>query len=163
MRAFHKSRIHFCAQLSWVWKKVFITLGPGLFTVFYLIIVIIIIILILLIQYQHLLPKWTLNKQRRSWSNGSSQQEQRKSIYFIIVLLHYILTLLHWERPKLSHKFRLTKLLRVKVLIFSYPWILTYVLGAQKNRLIETVLLSTHDICLGWEIRKLIFCYTVLN
>ena len=27
--------------------------------------------------------------------------------------------------------------------------ILTYVLGAQKNRLIETVLLSTHNICFG--------------
>ena len=27
--------------------------------------------------------------------------------------------------------------------------ILTYVFGAQKNRLIETVLLSTHNICFG--------------
>ena len=41
--------------------------------------------------------------------------------------------------------------------IYSYPSVLTYVLGAQKNRLIETVLLSTHNICFGWEIRKLIF------
>ena len=32
---------------------------------------------------------------------------------------------------------------------FSYPSVLTYVLGAQKNRLIETVLLSTHNICFG--------------
>ena len=32
-----------------------------------------------------------------------------------------------------------------------------YVLGAQNNRLIETVLLSTHNICFGWEIRNLIF------
>ena len=40
---------------------------------------------------------------------------------------------------------------------FSYPSVLTYVLGAQKNRLIETVLLSTHNICFGWEIRKLFF------
>ena len=30
---------------------------------------------------------------------------------------------------------------------------------AQKNRLIETVLLSTHNICFGSEIRKLFFCY----
>ena len=29
----------------------------------------------------------------------------------------------------------------------SYPSVLTYVLGAQKNRHIETVLLSTHNIC----------------
>ena len=35
----------------------------------------------------------------------------------------------------------------VKLYIFSYPSILTYVLGAQKNRLTETVLLSTLNIC----------------
>ena len=29
-------------------------------------------------------------------------------------------------------------------------------MGAQKNRLIETVLLSTHNTCFGREIRKLI-------
>ena len=34
--------------------------------------------------------------------------------------------------------------------------LLTCVLGAQKNRFIETVLLSTHNICFGWEIRKLV-------
>ena len=36
-----------------------------------------------------------------------------------------------------------------KIVIFSYPSILTYVLGAQKNRLIETVLLSIHIMCFG--------------
>ena len=41
--------------------------------------------------------------------------------------------------------------------------ILAYVLGAQKNRLIKTVLLSTQNICFGWEIRKLFFCYTLLS
>ena len=35
--------------------------------------------------------------------------------------------------------------------------------GAQKNRLIEMVLLSTHNICFGWEIRKLNFHYTRLT
>ena len=30
-----------------------------------------------------------------------------------------------------------------------------------KNRLIETVLLSTHNICFGWKIRKLFFCYAL--
>ena len=34
-------------------------------------------------------------------------------------------------------------------LIFSYPSVFTFVLGAQKIRLIETVLLSTHNICFG--------------
>ena len=43
------------------------------------------------------------------------------------------------------------------------PIILTFVLGAQKKRLIEMVLLSTHYACFGWEIRKLIFCYTLLT
>ena len=43
---------------------------------------------------------------------------------------------------------------RVKLLIFSYPSILTCILDAQKNRLIETVLLSTHNICFVLEKRK---------
>ena len=33
--------------------------------------------------------------------------------------------------------------------IFSYSSISTYVIGAQKNHLNETVLLSTHNICFG--------------
>ena len=41
-----------------------------------------------------------------------------------------------------------------KLRIFSYPSVLTCVLGTQKNRLIETVLLSTHNICFGCEIRN---------
>ena len=38
--------------------------------------------------------------------------------------------------------------------------ILTYiiVLGAQKNCLIVTVVLSTNNICFGWEIRKFQVC-----
>ena len=39
------------------------------------------------------------------------------------------------------------KLLSVKLLIFFYPSVLTYIWGAQKNSLIKTVLLSTHNIC----------------
>ena len=34
---------------------------------------------------------------------------------------------------------------------------ISYVVGAQKNRLIETVLFSTHNICFSCEIRKLYF------
>ena len=41
------------------------------------------------------------------------------------------------------------KKINVKLLISSYPLILAHVLGAQKNRLIETVVLSTHNICFG--------------
>ena len=39
--------------------------------------------------------------------------------------------------------------LSVKLQIFLYPSVLTYVLGAHKNHLIEMVLLHTHNICLG--------------
>ena len=37
----------------------------------------------------------------------------------------------------------------LKLHLFPYPSIKTCVLGAQKNRLNETVLLSTHNICFG--------------
>ena len=43
------------------------------------------------------------------------------------------------------------------MLIFSFPTVLTYVLDAQKNPLIVTDLLSTHNTYFGWEIRKIIF------
>ena len=36
----------------------------------------------------------------------------------------------------------------------SYPSVLTFVLGAQKNHLIETVLLSTHNIVLVEKLEK---------
>ena len=48
------------------------------------------------------------------------------------------------------------------IFIFSYPSILSLVLGAQKKRLIETVLLSTHNIVLVEKntlIRSLIRIY----
>ena len=44
--------------------------------------------------------------------------------------------------------------------IFSFSSILSYVLGAQKNRLIKTVLLSTHNICFISEIRNLFLINT---
>ena len=43
------------------------------------------------------------------------------------------------------------------------PIILTYVLGAQKIRLIETIPLRIHNICFGSEIRKLHFRYALLT
>ena len=43
-----------------------------------------------------------------------------------------------------------------------YLSVLTYVLAAQKNRLIETVLLSTHKICLVWN-KKSMFCLRSLK
>ena len=47
--------------------------------------------------------------------------------------------------------------------IFSYPSVLTYVLGAKKKHLIEMVLLNNHYICFGGEIRKLNFRYALLT
>ena len=38
--------------------------------------------------------------------------------------------------------------------IFSDLLGLTFVLGAVKYNLIETVLLSSHNICFGWDTRK---------
>ena len=35
-------------------------------------------------------------------------------------------------------------------------------MDAQKNRLIETVLLSTHNICFGREIKKIVFQNTLI-
>ena len=57
-----------------------------------------------------------------------------------------------------------TKIFCVKLSLFSYQYFLAYVLGAQKNRLFETVLLSTHNICFGGEIKKnIFFCYALLT
>ena len=42
---------------------------------------------------------------------------------------------------------QLSQILSVKLLLFSNPSIVTYVLGAQKNHLSETVLLSSNNIC----------------
>ena len=41
------------------------------------------------------------------------------------------------------------QILECKLQLLSNPSVLTDVLGAQKNRLIETVLLSTHNKCFG--------------
>ena len=57
----------------------------------------------------------------------------------------------------------MNKNFKMKLKIFFYPSVLAYVLGARKNHLIETVLLSTHNICFGWEMRKLFFWYTLLT
>ena len=41
------------------------------------------------------------------------------------------------------------KVFESKIVNIFLPITLTYVLGAQKNRLIKTVLLRTHNICFG--------------
>ena len=67
-----------------------------------------------------------------------------------VFLIDHLMVLKHVSNVvPVGHRFRLRKILSVKLYIFSYPSVLTYVLGAQKNRHIETVLLSTHSICFG--------------
>ena len=54
------------------------------------------------------------------------------------------------DDKKISLKHMFKKILTFFAQICVYPSVLTYVLGAQKNRLIEmVVLLSTHNICFG--------------
>ena len=60
-----------------------------------------------------------------------------------------------------DHRFRYNKIFQHKIVNIFLPIYLTYVLG--KNCLIETVLLSTHNICFGWEIRKLNIRYAHLT
>ena len=52
------------------------------------------------------------------------------------------------------------KKIQHKIVNIFLPISFNICLGAQKNRLIETVLLSTHNICFSLEIRKLNFRYT---
>ena len=49
----------------------------------------------------------------------------------------------------LQHRSRYGNFLRVKLQLISYPSIKTCFLSGQKNRLHETVLLSTHNTCFG--------------
>ena len=55
---------------------------------------------------------------------------------------------------------RVISLLNWTILLSSYSLVNIYVLGAQKNRLIETVLLSTHNKYFGWEMRRLVLMST---
>ena len=49
--------------------------------------------------------------------------------------------------------FQYSKTFEHKIVFFPNLSVSTYVLGAQKNRLIETVVLSTHNIYFGKEIK----------
>ena len=52
------------------------------------------------------------------------------------------------EKKEESQGSRQTTILNVKLLIISYLSVLIFVLAAQKKS-IETVILSTHNICFG--------------
>ena len=55
----------------------------------------------------------------------------------------------HLKRDVNFMRSRFTKDFSVKLLMFSYPSNFAFALGALRNRLIETVILSTHNICFG--------------
>ena len=57
----------------------------------------------------------------------------------------------------------LSTFLKGKIAIIFLPINLSLCLGAQKNRLTEAVLLSTQNLCFGWEIKKIVFQYPLLS
>ena len=61
------------------------------------------------------------------------------------------------------HRSRLAKIVCIKLWIFLCLSIKMCILGAQKNRLNETVLLSTQNTCFGREIRMISFYHTLLS
>ena len=107
--------------------------------------------------------------------NGHSQKEPKlvfKTIYRLMQVKSIAecspWSILQYFRPSLSYHLPLRSLFCLflngrftQVLLYC----LSYVLGAQKNRLIEKVLLSTRNICLGLEIhvRKITFNYALLS
>ena len=63
-----------------------------------------------------------------------------------------------------STQVKMNKIFDCKILnIFKPISFNIYILGAQRNHIIETVFLRTHYICLGLEMRKITLCYTYLN
>ena len=70
-------------------------------------------------------------------------------IFYVVTIACGTMKMTRTVTCKYNHTFRLKINFSVKMLIFSYPSIFTYILGAQKNHLIDTVLLSTHNICFG--------------
>ena len=62
-----------------------------------------------------------------------------------------------------SPRFRQTRFFECNNVIVFYSLLKTCVLGAHKNHLIETFLLSTHSICFDQEMRKMIFNYVLLS
>ena len=87
--------------------------------------------------------------------------EQPKSqVQSQILILTY--PILYMQYAHIGHLDK--KKFKRKIVNIFFPSVLTYVFGAQKNHLIETVLLSTNNICFGREIRKLIInCAHTLN
>ena len=76
------------------------------------------------------------------------------SLVVVIVLCKYIYHLNAYPLVEIN------KIYEGKIVNIFLP-VLTFVLGAPKNPLIEMVLLSTNKICFGLEIRKIVFDYAL--
>ena len=82
------------------------------------------------------------------WINHSYVECKKRRLSFLKIKILIVVS----SGTRQSHRFR-ELFLSVKLLIFSYQSVFTYVMGAQKKCLIEMVFLSTHNICFGLEIR----------
>ena len=90
-------------------------------------------------------------------------------LIFYLTIVNKILRHCHSWLARQYHGFRLTKIFSFKLLIFSYPLFVTNVLGAQKNSLNETDLLSISIRCtfeypqhMFW-LGNIFFCYALLT
>ena len=107
------------------------------------------------------LYKHCMCKQQRLWRDKAFVQAGLSLSWlhmWWVTKSHFVILL----PVSISHRFRQAKVLNVKLWIFSNSSSQTCVVGAQM-RLSETVLLSIHNICFGWEIRKLIFNHVLLS
>ena len=92
--------------------------------------------------------KMTLNETvRLSTHNICFSREIRKFIFYLALIFRGLSKLFSLFYPLVFTPVWPSATYCVKMLILAYSQAVTYVLGAQKNRLSETVLLSTHSIC----------------
>ena len=72
------------------------------------------------------------------------QLRNKKTIFLLRTLKKSLNSV---RMTSIYHRARNKTILRVKIFKFSCQSVIIFVLGAQKNRLNETVLSSTHKIC----------------
>ena len=120
-----------------------------------------------LVKLAEIGTSWDLARQ---WTNSWIIQEKWKTVWIQISwLLHWFHNRIYpgvkWDQYMCSKILKLnnreihiikhaSRLECVPENYFSYFLTKTYVVGTQKNRLNETVLLSTQNICLNWWVRK---------
>ena len=76
---------------------------------------------------------------------------QRRKCRTLPVTRNFMVTSAVWVWCWIDSKPHKHNFWTVKLSFFSYSSVLTCVLGAQKNRCIDPVILSTHNICFDWD------------